>query len=211
MKNLLRTPIPVAVLLLCSCAASSLKMSWKSPLHTGGPVRKIAVVTVDQRGLVRQGFENRFVRQFKEQGQPAIVTFDLLTLPQIKDDKAAAAKRLQEAGADSVLVVRLLDVASYATQMRLTNERYVANNEFVSSYGWYDYFSTSFMDMSSVYGTLKQEVFLEINLFELDGTGKPVWSGITETVVKEGVDRVELIDPLIAKVLKAMRADGVVR
>jgi hypothetical protein len=197
-------------LLLCACAATSLKQTWKSPDYRGGPVRKAAVVAVEERGLVRQGFENRFARQLQAQGQAAVVTYDLLSLPQIKEDKQAAAARARAAGADSVLIVRLVDVATYASQVRTLNERYAPTITGIDTYGWYDYYSVAFMDMSPTYGTLRQKMYLDISLFDLD-SGKHLWSGLTETVVKENTDRVLLVDALVGKVVAAMRTDGVVR
>jgi hypothetical protein len=200
----------VLAALLCACAATSLKQTWKSPDYTGGPVRKVAVLAVEERGLVRQGFENRFARQLAAQGQPAVVTYDLLSLPQIKDDKQAAAARAREAGADSVLIVRLVDVATYTRQVRALDEQFAPTITGVANYGWYDYYSVAFMDMSPTYGTLRQEVYLDISLFDLD-TGKRLWSGLIETVVKDNTDRVLLVDSLVGKVVSAMRKDGVVR
>jgi hypothetical protein len=66
------------------------------------------------------------------------------------------------------------------------------------------------MDMSSTYGTLKQTVYLETGVYDLK-TEKRLWSGITQTVVKENMDRVAEIDPLIEKIVAAMRKDGVIR
>ena len=59
--------------LLCSCAATSLKKTWKAP-DCQQPVGKVAVLAIDDRGLVRQGFENRFVAQLTKAGAPAVVT-----------------------------------------------------------------------------------------------------------------------------------------
>ena len=65
--------------LLCSCAATSVQQTWKSP-DCQQPVGKIAVLTIEERGLLRQGFENRFVAQLTKAGAPALVTYDLLSL-----------------------------------------------------------------------------------------------------------------------------------
>src|SRR5262249_54160419 len=91
--------------LLCSCAATSVKNTWKSPEYNGR-VTKVAVLTVDDRGLLRRGFENRWVTQLRNQGLTAISTFDLLSLPEINQDKPAAAQRLRAAGCEAVLVMR---------------------------------------------------------------------------------------------------------
>jgi len=98
--------------ILCSCAATSVKETWKSP-DCQQPVGKIAVVTIEDRGLLRQGFENRFVAQLAKAGAPAVVTFDQLSLAEIKQDKQAAAARFRARGADAVLILRLADTSSF--------------------------------------------------------------------------------------------------
>jgi hypothetical protein len=195
--------------LLCSCAATSLKKTWKAP-DCQQPVGKIAVLAIDDRGLVRQGFENRFVAQLTKAGAAAVVTYDLLTLAEIKQDKRAAADRFRLSGAEAVLILRLTDISSSYRESRAGNERYVPVLTGVDSMGWYDYYSVGFMDMSSTYGTLKQTVYLETSLYDLK-TEKRLWSGLTETVVRENMDRVAEMDPLVEKFIAAMLKDGVIR
>ena len=55
-------------LLLCSCAATSVKTTSKSP-DSKGPVGRIAVLAIDHRREVRQGFENRFVSNWPAAGR----------------------------------------------------------------------------------------------------------------------------------------------
>ena len=195
--------------LLCSCAATSVKQTWKSPNCTQ-PVGKLAVLTIENRGLLRQGFENRFVAQLTKAGASALVTYDLLSLPEIKADKRAAAERFRASGAEAILILRLMDVASYYRESRAGNERYAAVVTGFNDVGWYDYYSVAFMDLSSTYGTLKQTVYLETSLYDLK-TEKRVWSGVTQTVLTENMDRVAEMDPLVEKIIAVMRKDGVIR
>jgi hypothetical protein len=195
--------------LLCSCAATSLKKTWKAP-ECQQPVGKIAVLTIEERGLVRQGFENRFVAQLTKAGGAAVVTYDLLTLAEIKQDKRAAADRFRASGAEAVLILRLVDMSSSYRESRAGNERYASMVTGINSMGWYDYYSVGFMDMSSTYGSLKQTVYLETSLYDLK-TEKRLWSGLTETVVRENMDRVGEMDPLVEKFVVAMQKDGVIR
>ena len=195
--------------LLCSCAATSVKETWKAP-DCLQPVGKIAVLTIEQRGLLREGFENRFVAQLTKAGASALVTYDLLSLPEIKADKRAAADRFRAGGAEAVLILRLVDVTSSYRESRAGNERYVPVLTGINSVGWHDYYSVGFMDMGTTYGTLKQKVYLETSLYDLK-TEKRLWFGLTQTVVKEDMDRVAEMDPLIEKIVVAMRKDGMIR
>ncbi len=209
--NIQLRPLALCALtaLLCSCAATSVKKTWKSPDYQGAPITKLAVLTVDDRGLLRQGFENRFVAQLSKGGATAIPTFDLLSLPDINRDKPAAAERLRAAGCQALVILRLRDIASSYREVRPGGERYA---EFLSGFEtgpWYDYYSVAYMNMSPTYGYLTQKVYLETSLFDLK-TAKRLWAGLTETVVTENMDRVAEMDPIVAKVVAAMRKDGLI-
>jgi len=212
----MKIPIPflamtATMLWLSGCASSSVKQTWKAPDHQGGPVKRVCVVAVDERGLVRKGFENRFVRDLEKQGQPAIVTHDALSLPDIKANKESAAATMSAAGADSVLLVRLVDQTTYNRSVRATGERYVGVTTGIDNYyGWYDYYTMAFMDMSTVWSTTKQTVVFDASLFDLK-SGRRLWSGLTETVLQEEDDRLVEADSLVAKIVAAMRQDGVIR
>lgn len=197
--------------LLCSCAspATSVKKTWKSP-DFQQPVGKIAVIMVDERGLLRQGFENRFVRQLAKAGSSAMTTVNLLSLPQIKDDKRAAAERLRENGAEALLIMRLVDVANSYRGSQVGEAQYATAITEVGSTGWFDYYSLAITGTSPTYGNLKQSVYLETILFDLK-TEKRLWSALTQTVLTEDMDRVAEMDPLVETIVAAMRKDGVIR
>lgn len=195
--------------LLCSCTATSLKKTWKAP-DCPGPVGKVAVLAIEQRGLVRQGFENRFVTHLTKGGASALVTYDQLSLDEIKQDKHAAAERFRAAGAEALIILRLADSTSSFRESRAGRERYAPIITGIENVGWYDYYSIGFADMGSTYGSLKQTVFIEASLYDLK-TEKRLWSALTQTVIKEGMDRVAEMDPLVEKFVAAMRTDGVIR
>jgi hypothetical protein len=192
--------------LLCSCAATSFKKTWKAP-NFQRPVGKIAVVAITERGrgLLRQGFENRFVTQLTKAGSSAVATFDQLSLPDIKNDKRAAADRFRANGAKALLIVRLAGTSSSYNEVQLGGSASTFGS--YDQVGWYDYYSGGFM--SPTYGSLKENVDIETSLFDME-TEKRIWFGITRTVLKENMDRVEEMDPLVEKIVAAMRKDGVI-
>ena len=199
--------VPLAAL-LCSCATTRVLETWKSP-DCPQPVGKIAVLAIDERGLVREGFENRFVRQLKATGASAVTTFDLLSLPDIKDDKRAAAERFRATGAQTVLIVRLAGSGGSYRESRAGNERYAPVTTGINTMGWYDYYSVGFVDMGVTYGNSTQTIYVEAGLYDLN-TEKRLWFGQVQTVMKEGMDRVGEMDPFVKTFVAAMRKDGVV-
>lgn len=195
--------------LLCSCAATSVKKTWKSPEFQGKPITKMAVLTVDDRGYLRRGFENRFTSQLKESGVTAIPSYELLSLPEINRDKPAAAERLRSAGADAIIIMRLVDATTSYREVRPGGERYAETITGFETTGWYNYYSVAYTDMSPTYGNEKRHIYLQTGVFDL-ATTKCQWSGLTETVFTDSMDRVAEMDPIVAKVLAAMRKDGVI-
>lgn len=201
------TLCPALALVLCSCAATSVKKTWKTTEYNRGPLTNVAVLAIDERGDVRRGLENRFTAQIRGRGASAIPSYELLSLSQIKEDKPAAAERLRAAGAEAVLILKLVDVAASYRESRPAPERY---GEVITGFEtgtWYDYYSVAFMSMSPTYGNLKQKVYLETSVFDLKTT-KRLWSAVTLTVVGETMDRVAEADVLVGKLIAAMRKDG---
>ena len=197
------------LVLVCACAATSVKKTWKAA-DCQGPVGKIGVIAIEERGLLRQGFENRFVSQLRSNGAAALPTFDLLSLPQIKEDKRAAAERFRESGAEVLLILRLFDKVSSYREIQPAGERYVPMLTGIDTYGWYDYYSLGLMSLSSTYGSLKDYVYLETAVYDLK-TEKRLWSALTRTVVGENMDRLAEMDIVVEKVVAAMRKEGVIR
>jgi hypothetical protein len=194
---------------LCSCASTRVKETWKAP-GAQPATGKIAVLAMDDRGLVRQGFENRFVAHLTRVGMPAAVTFEELSLAEIKQDKAAAAEHFRALGAETLLIVRSTGTGTSYREVRAGPERYAPTLTGFESTGWYDYYSVGFVDMQSSYGSTKKKVCLEVSLFDLKA-GRRLWAGLTQTVVTERMDRVAEMDPLIDKIIAALQKDGLLR
>lgn len=159
-------------------------------------------MAIDDRSDVRQAFENRFVSELQKHGTSAFATANILSQTEIKADRSAAAARLQANGADAVLVVRLVDSSFSYGEAWLTPGPNPASTD-----GWADYYHA---DMASSYSSLKQTARLETSLFDLK-TAKRIWSGLTETATTETTDRMAEADKVVAKVVNAMRRDGMIK
>jgi hypothetical protein len=198
----------VLAALLCSCAATSIKKTWKAS-EGRMPVTRIAVIAVEDRGILRQGLENRLRAELAKAGAKPLTTFELLSLYQIKEDKNAAVQSFRATGAEALLIMRLVDKSSAYREFQAGNERYAPVVTGSSAIGWYDYYTVGFMAMSSSYGSLREKVYLEVSLHDLT-TEQRLWSALTQTMVGENMDRLAEMDKLVAKVVAAMKKDGVV-
>lgn len=211
MKPPLSWAAALIALFLTGCASTAVMDTWKTPNPPSGPVQKVAIIAVDDRDLARIGFENRFVRELKARGQEAIPTHDLLALPDIKADKEAAAAKLRAAGVDSVLIVRLAQQRNFNRSIRATSERYASTvTGMDDSWGWYNYYSVAFIDLSTVWAIDKKTIYLDSSLYELGSRGH-LWSAVTESVLKDGDDPLPEADALSAMVVKRMAKDEMIK
>jgi hypothetical protein len=216
MKNL-PTTIPMTIrpwaacvvaALFCSCAATSVKSTWKSP-DQGAPIHNLAALAIEERGLLRQGFENRLANQISKGGASVTTTFSVLSLDEINRDKQAAAERLRSLGAQALVIIRLVDSATYYREFRSGPERYAETITGFQPGMWYDYYSVAYMDMSPTYGSEKRQFYLETIVFDLK-TAKRLWSCLTETTFTDNMDRLAEMDTIVGKAVSSMRKDGVV-
>jgi hypothetical protein len=195
-------------LLLCSCAApTSLKSTWKAPDYRGGPMQKIAVLAVDEGGSYRPMFEGQCVAQLEQSGQPAFQTLGLLTLPEIRADREAAAAKLRAAGADSILVVRLVDSVN---ESKLVPTSGATTTVTADSVGCFEYVAAYTTTAGEMQKSLTLKVYIDTSLYDL-ASRKKLWTGLTETILREDTDRLGEIQPLVAKLVAALRADGLIR
>jgi hypothetical protein len=199
--KILSIAVAAFTLTFCGCASSSVKKTWKSPTYQGGPVAKIAVLVMTDRDFYRQAIENYFASILNEQGQSAFTTHDLFALSAVKADRPAAAARLRQAGADSVLVVRLVDAATYSRQATVTSPAFTSSA--AESYGYL------VMETDAAWNTLQSDVYIESSLYQLTSSER-LWSGLTRTVLKENTDSVAKIEPLAKKLFTQMREAGVI-
>jgi hypothetical protein len=199
------------LLAVCAgCHTTSIKTTWKSPDYAGGPVQKVALVAVADRGLVRGGFENRLAGELKKTGQAALTTYETLSLEEIKANKEGTVTNLRQAGADCVMILRMVDSTTRFAEVRQSPGLFVPVTTGMYYDGWYDYYSVAYVDLSVIRGSTRQDIVMDTSLFDLK-TGKRLWSCVTGTVIKDDVDKLKLADAFVAKVVAALRKDGLVR
>jgi len=202
-------PAVALALLVSSCTTTSLQQTWKSPDIRGGPFKKMAVITVDERALIRQTLEGQVATQLEARAQGALRVNELMTIAEMKESKVRAAERLRQAGADAVLIQRLISRVSEpgrAGKAGMTETPSFSSG----TLGWFDYYCFVIPGPTMLSTDLAQDFYIECNLFDL-GSEKRVWSCMTRTKVKEDADWLELIKPFATTVVQAMLKDGVIR
>jgi len=186
----------LAAAALASCAASTqLTSSWSDPAAAGRSYKKIVVVGVTNKAPIRREYEDAFSRELAARGVTATPSYNFGGA-EGKLDKDAAMAKLQEVGADAVLVTRLVDQETVNTYYPPSYSSVAAPSPYYG--GWYGYYSMGYSYMTSPGYVEENKVYrIETNLYDIQGD-KLIWSGLTETTLISGDAPDSEIAPMIA-------------
>ena len=188
--------------LLAACSSTHIKSVWKDPAYTGYP-QKIMVISVAKEPIYRRIFEDELVVQLKARGMDAIASYT--TLPdRNQDDQAAIAKMVEQLGADTVLVSRLVSKRTVRVEYppTITHRPYYYKR-------WPDYYRHGYELINTPgYVTNYEYALMETNLYDAHND-KLIWAATTETGV-ENFNQTH-IKPYITTILNTMVVHGLLR
>ena len=199
-----RLPVLIGMIavLLAACSTTKIKSVWKDPAYAGHPHR-IMVIAVAKEPIYRRIFEDEFVLQLKARGLDAIASYS--TLPdRSQDDQAAIAKMVEQLGADTVLVSRLVS----KRKVRVDYPPTITHRPHY--YGtWPDYYRHGYDLINTPgYSTKYEYALMETNLYDARND-KLIWAATTETGV-ENFNQTH-IKPYIGTILNLMYEHGLLR
>lgn len=194
--------VGIAVALFSACSATQIKSVWKDPSYAAHPQR-VMVIAVAREPIYRRIIEDEYVLQLKARGVDAIASYS--TLPDSsQDDQKAIAKMVEQLGADTVLVSRLVSKRSVRVY-------YPATISYRPHYygTWPDYYLHGYESINAPgYSTKYEYALMETNLYEASND-KLIWAVTTET----GIENLNtsLIKPYISTILNTMVTHGILR
>jgi hypothetical protein len=196
----------LAMAALTSCTAGTqLTSSWAEPTAAGKTYQKYVVVGATDRAPTRHRYEDAFVTALHQRGLTAVASYSVAGDGRL--DKDAAAAKLQEIGADAVIVTRLVDQESYQEYYPPTYSTVAAPSAYYG--GWYGYYSLGYSYQTSPGYTVENKVFrIETNVYDVKNE-KLLWSGITETTVAAGESASGEIEPTIVLLVMDMEKHGI--
>ena len=162
--------LSLILLTLVGCQSTTLKNSWRDPDYKGPPLKKIMVVGISKQAVNRRIFEDQFVAQLKAAGVEGVQSY--LFIPQDgKADEGTVKEAVQKAGADGVLVTRLVRV-DVNTQV---TPAYPVGMGFYGGYAgaWGGYYDPAMV-------TTTDTLVVETNLYGLNDSVL-LWSATTQT------------------------------
>jgi hypothetical protein len=209
MKSRIIQAVGIAIIsfgLLTSCYGTKMVAEWKDEEHRGYPTKIYVVgLSKEKEGGPRSLVEDEFVRQLKARGNDAVASYTVFPGNE-KPDKEALLAKVQEVGADMIIVVKFLkkDIGGTQTPVR----RYAVPQGFDTS--WDSYYGgvttdVGIRDISYDYDVIS----METTLYQT-ATRKPIWSALSQTSYQRG-GPMKQIKPFTSAVMKKLVQERMVR
>jgi len=166
-----RALLSAVALLLAACASTSLTNSWTDASYKGPKLKKLMVMGVSNQPALRRTFEDEFVKSLKAAGVDAVASYQFIP-DDGKAEEARVKEAVKQAGADGVLITRLV---------RVDVNTQVASPPPTMGMGFYGGYTGAwggFYDPPVV--TQTDTIVLETNLYGVDAS-RLLWSGTTDT------------------------------
>ena len=187
--KLMRIPACAKALLLAACmlaaggcASTQLTNVWRDPSYTGGPLKNILVMGVSQEAGVRRIFEDEFAAKLNSVGVHAVASY--LLIPQDGPaDRATLDAAIAKAGADGVLITRLLRVERHS---QYAPGSVIAVPAVGYRRNFHGYYTSTWVQYAPPQRFDYDIVVLETNLWQ-PKKDRLVWSGTTESFAPSDV------------------------
>jgi len=173
----------LVTLTLAACQTTSLQSAWFDPNFTGGPMHRIAVVAVGLNFANRRVIEDVFAQRLRDAGVDGAAGWTVIP-DEAREAQEPFNRALTSSGAQGLVRIRLLGIDT-RTQVSTTM---VATTGPMWGPGWG---STSMWGTTMVPVTQVSQdnlAIVETTLYEV-ATGRPVWSGNTQTLNPSTVQR----------------------
>jgi len=190
--------------IVAACATTTINSTWKDPAFATTP-KKVFVVAVLKSETNRRFLEDEFVRQLAKSGVDAVASYQSFGEAMPKDKELILAK-LQESGADTILINRLVD--------KRTEERYAPGSNYAVNTAYYrswpGYYGATYSTVytNPGYMVTDQYAVAESNLYSVANEGL-LWAVNTDTWLNDPA--IPLLKGYVATVTKAMRDDEIIK
>ena len=163
------------LLTLPACQTTSLQSAWFDPNFTGGPMHRIAVVTVGLNLVNRRATEDIFAQRLRRLGVDAAAGWTVIP-DEARDAEAPFTEAVRKSGAQDLLMVRLLGVD---TRTEVVTMMVPTSGPAWGGPVWGGGWGTTMVPVTQV--SQDNLAMVETTLYEV-ATGRVVWSGNTQTL-----------------------------
>jgi hypothetical protein len=173
--------VAAAALGLESCASTQLVHQWSNPAYTSPSFKRVMVIGVTKQAGIRRTFEDEFVAQLKAAGVNATPSY--LYIPQDGPvGEGVLRQALKEAGADAVMITRLVRVqkkTEIAPGYYPPDPAMAVHPLYTTA--WSDYYEPPIVYQSEVYTA-------ETSLYDTV-KNRVVWSGTAQTTAPGNISQ----------------------
>jgi hypothetical protein len=193
-------------LAVTACATTSTRFTstWKAP--DVGPVdfagKQVVALVLSKNEGMRRAAEDALARELTARGMYGVAAYTLIPTAEIQD-RAKAKARLQQAGVQGVVAMR---VVSQEQQVTYVPGTVWASPSYGSFWGYYDYGWGTVYDPG--YLTTDTIVSVETLIYSVT-RDKLLWAGVSQTTNPSKVD--SFIQELVNEAAKEMTEQGLVR
>jgi hypothetical protein len=205
MRQFRITPAALALALAggtaCASGGTSFDSTWKDPSVRTIEFHKVMAVSIGKDDGQRRTIEDRMVQAILANGRvDAVPAYSLMMGSELRDT-AQARPRVEAAGVDGIVTVRLIgtDTEQYLVS-GAPMPSYYSSPWGYYGYGWGVTYSPSYMVTDT-------EVQIETNIYSLK-ENRLIWSGRTRTLNPESVT--QMVDEVADAVGAELRRQGLV-
>ena len=177
-----RFGVGFSLMLLASCASTTLVSSQRNAAYTGPPLVRLVVVGATSDLRVQRAFEDAFVAKLNAAGITAVPSYPLIR-ESATADPAQLRQAVEGAGMDGVLAARLVRVEADETALQAFNFE-------DRSAGFYAYYSSdSTESFDPTLGGESNNITIHFDLYSVAGS-QLVWAGDAATFPSTDVKQV---------------------
>jgi microcompartment protein CcmK/EutM len=195
----------IAALVSSSCASQNQVVSeWKDPAYSARGGQKVVVMAVAENEVSGRIWETEMSKQLAGHGLVVVSGSSILGTTGTRPDSAAVAAKVADAGADLVVVTRMLAVDKETTYV--PGSTYVAPSAYWN--GYYGLYTHAYTALETP-GYIQQNtiVRLETSVFEV-ASGKLVWGGVSESFNPSGTE--SLAQNVTEKIVHRLERSGLI-
>jgi hypothetical protein len=187
--------VALALMVLGSCAPTSMVSSKKNPAYTGPELKRLMVIGSTADARVRRAFEDEFVAKLKAAGVDAQPSYPVI--PDINSiDNAQLRKAIGSAGVSGVLAARLVKVKRDPNAL----QDFAFEDRSAHFYEYYGPGSDGLFDPAS--GDMSNLITIHFDLYSVAGS-QLVWGGDAATYPSTDVK--EVTDGLAYAVIRTLK------
>lgn len=172
--------LAVIIMLLASCAATSMMDSWRNPSLTGRRYQKVLVVSITKNENTRRVFEDILSAELGQRGVAAVPGYTLIAKDE-KANKEVMERAVKASGAEGVLTIQTIKIEQQAGYQpgyieSYPNFWYPPAFPTWNLYGYYG--STTYYEPPTTY--MYEVATIQSNLFDV-ASGKLIWAATLQS------------------------------